>query len=380
MPATGCSKKRPGKGASAASKAKSRSAATRGQCKGAVNDKTHKASPHSFALFARLPAELRLCIWEFSHAAVIGDGLVFKITKKGKYDRFIATDDDGQNTAVCTLLSTNCESRQVALTKTLPDEIPHPFGRGTLHTSFARDIFLLCDHTTMTAGWMSPDRPSFYSRVRNIGVALSTLDRPYLLRSLVHGLEVFPALEKLYFVIPESQYSSKELRWCTYTGEGAKLSAAVGFRHVVDKSGRGPSRDPRWFAETDFDPNPRKVPARKREYRQRYCWPDVEARRGESNILWDRLEKMHGLRGWPHAPPTGLFAGRMLRTVHDYQPLGITAWPLVEWGEHGMGRLEKILGWNGNEDDWEDTDHSGDSDDNELRFPDESDKWSDYTP
>jgi len=89
---------------------------------------------------------------------------------------------------------------------------------------------------------------------------------------------------------------------------------------------------------------------------------------------------MLGLRRWPHALLNGLFVGGMFVTVHNYQPVGIMAWPLIEWGEHGMGRLEKILAWNGNEDDWEDTDHGGDSDEDELEIPDESDKWSEYSP
>ena len=385
MPRAGRSNKRAGKGGSSAISKASRSTRAKGrQSKGAVisdgnDENTSQIPPRSFPLFGRLPTELRLIIWEFSHAAVLGNGLIHKITKQSKYDSFIAAMDNDQDTAVRTILSTSRESRQVALTKTLPDEVPHPFRRVIIRANLAHDIFLLCEHTAGMAGWIpeydpTRARPALYSRARNIGVTRSTLDRWSFQRDLGDHERAFPALQNLYVVVEDSRYSTKDLWWCKYVGQGGvQFSATAGFKHVLDGHGRGPARDPRWFAETDMDPNALKIPARKREYKQRYCWPDVGARGSGavgSKIPWDRLEgmlelrnRLDGLMGW--------------RSIPQFKPVTIKAWPMIEWGEHGMSRLEKILRWNGDEDEWEDTDHS---EEEELPLPDESDKWSEYSP
>lgn len=386
MPRAGRSNKRAGKGASSAVSKASRSTRAKGrQSRGAAgtnddnDDNASQIPARSFPGFGRLPTELRLIIWELSHAAVLGNGLIHKITKHSKYDSFIAAMDNDQDTAVRTILSISRESRHVALTKTLPDEVPHPFGRAIIRANLAHDIFLLCDDTARTAGWIpeyDPTRakPALYSLARNIGVTRSTVTMWGFQRNIGNYENVFPALENLYVVVDDSRYSTKNLRWCRYVGRGGvQFSATVGFKHVLDGKGRGPARDPRWFAETDMDPNALKIPARKREYKQRYCWPDVGARASGvvgNKIPWDRLEGMHKLRGWSDES-IGWFS------VPMFTPVTVKAWPLIEWGEHGMSRLEKILGWNGNEDEWEDTDHS---DEDELPIPDESDKWSEYSP
>ncbi|KAK4158927.1 hypothetical protein QBC43DRAFT_305077 [Cladorrhinum sp. PSN259] len=347
MPTVGRSQRRVGEGNASASKAAPSSNPTPKERSQQAKSDMNKRPPNSFLIFRRLPAELRIHIWELSHSAVIGHGLIHNISQKRKYDRFIT---DGHNAAARAILSVDRESRHVAL-KALPDAVPHPNGKGVIRANLERDIFLVCDRTV--SAWHN----SF------------ELSRdPFSQRSL-------------YFVVEDSRFTTKELRWCAY--EDAKSSATISFKHVVDASGRGPARDPRWFSPTDLDSNPEKLPARSRAYRQIYCWSGVDALYGpaESKLPWDHLQRMQGvleLRCWRlgrEDPDLCRLLGR------GYETVDMPTWPLVEWGEHGLGRLEKVLSWNGNEDEWEDTDCERDASDEEVpEVPDESDKSSEYSP
>jgi len=217
-----------------------------------------------------------------------------------------------------------------------------------------------------------------------VAVSIDTLK--YDLTRLINT-GVLPNLKTAYFVVDDSRFATRDLRWCAHAD--AQSSIAVSFKHVVDAKGHGPARDPRWFAPTDIELNPGKIPARNRAYRQVYSWPDplgqaTAQRRGrgssttrEQQLLpCDHLQKMQGareLRYWLYGPEDSY----MLEAFgSDYRPVGMLAWPLVKWGEHGTERLEKIFSWNGNEDDWQDTDHEDDDSDEECKVSVDSDAWS----
>ena len=143
--------------------------------------------PSSFTLFRHLPVELRIYIWELSHSAVIGDGLVYRISQKGKFDRFISGE---QSVAARTILLLDPESRHIAL-NALPDTIPHPNGKGVIRANLRRDLFLLCDKTI---SMVVPSQDSVFGCLCNLAVAVDTLGK---LTPLINR-GVFPSLKHLY--------------------------------------------------------------------------------------------------------------------------------------------------------------------------------------
>jgi len=128
----------------------------------------HTAHPplRFFPIFRRLPAELRLYVWELSHAAVIEDGLIHRIRtryryQKGRiYDRFIAGGEPN-NAAARAILTVDRESRHAALSKALPDAVAHPGCEGgIIRAKLERDIFLLCDTSVL---YTPPPMPGYFS-------------------------------------------------------------------------------------------------------------------------------------------------------------------------------------------------------------------------
>ena len=243
---------------------------------------SHDEAYHrTFHQFGRLPPELRQRVWEFFDPELRAPARVFSLLLVGKKNLWPAANTARQTAPARAVLAVHRESRQIAL-KFYPDTF-HLIDRGSVCRFHSiRDVIVLSPTSPFNdwgrVGVTDSTTIENLEHVKNLGFEIEA-DLQFKSVLQRFPFRVIPGLERIYHCRDANRIRARDIRWCL-------RDTVHAFEIVTEEESPGLGEN----------------------YRQLFCWPDLERHRdyAEAEIP-------------PLLPPD----------VTDVCPKGLEVWPML---------------------------------------------------